>query len=146
MTIKEEYMDIFTVTQGYYLAHCISADYTLGAGLVKEIDLVYDMKKKLNHFYPSRNGSVTHVGDALLVDNVFNLVNKIHYYDTATYENLQDALDDMAYQVNEKFIKKLAIPCLGCGKDHLSWEIVKEMVIETFKGTDIEILICNIGD
>lgn len=33
MTIKEEYMDIFTVTQGYYLAHCISADYTLGAGL-----------------------------------------------------------------------------------------------------------------
>ena len=35
MTIREENRDLFTVPQGYYLAHCITADLSLGAGVVK---------------------------------------------------------------------------------------------------------------
>ena len=31
MTIREEQRDLFTVPQGYYLAHCISGDYALGS-------------------------------------------------------------------------------------------------------------------
>ena len=35
MTVKEVQQDLFTVPQWYYLAHCISGDYALGAGIAK---------------------------------------------------------------------------------------------------------------
>ena len=51
MTIREEQRDLFTVPQGYYLAHCISGDYALGAGIAKQFVEVYNMKNKLFHIY-----------------------------------------------------------------------------------------------
>lgn len=36
MTYREEVRDLFTVPQGYYLAHCISGDYALGACIAKQ--------------------------------------------------------------------------------------------------------------
>ena len=38
MTIKEEKRDLFTMPEDYALAHCISADFALGAGIAKEFD------------------------------------------------------------------------------------------------------------
>ena len=42
MNITFENRDLFTVPQGYYLAHCISADFALGAGIAKKFDEVYN--------------------------------------------------------------------------------------------------------
>lgn len=144
MTIHEEKQDLLLVPQGYYLAHCISGDYTLGAGLAKKIDEVYDMKKKLKSIYPSHRYQASRVGDAILVDNVFNLVDKEHYYDTADYEDLFDAILDMASQIDTKMVRKLAIPHLGCGKDHLDWAKVKLLIEKAFSDMDIDILVCTI--
>ena len=36
MTIREEYRDLFTVPTDYVLVHCISADFTMGAGIARE--------------------------------------------------------------------------------------------------------------
>ena len=47
MTITIAKKDLFTVPQGYYLAHCISADFALGAGIAKVFDEVYNMRFKL---------------------------------------------------------------------------------------------------
>jgi len=41
-------------------------------------------------------------------------------------------------------IKYLAIPKIGCGFDRLSWGKVREILNKTFKGTDIEILVCSL--
>lgn len=35
MTIKEEKRDLFTMPSDYALAHCISADFKLGAGIAR---------------------------------------------------------------------------------------------------------------
>ena len=51
MTIREENRDLFTVPQGYYLAHCITADFSLGAGVAKKMDKIYNMRKKLFEFF-----------------------------------------------------------------------------------------------
>ena len=51
MTITIENRDLFTVPQGYYLAHCISADFALGAGIAKTFDAVYNMRFKLFRDY-----------------------------------------------------------------------------------------------
>jgi len=44
MTITEINGNLFEVPQGYYLAHCISGDYALGAGIAKTFNEIYNMR------------------------------------------------------------------------------------------------------
>jgi hypothetical protein len=47
MIYKEEIRDLFSVSEDYYLAHCISADFALGAGIAVEFVKRFNMRKKL---------------------------------------------------------------------------------------------------
>lgn len=47
MKYREENKDLFTVPEDYYLAHCISADFGMGKGIVVEFNKRFDMKRKL---------------------------------------------------------------------------------------------------
>ena len=47
MTYRKENKDLFTVPEDYYLAHCISADFGMGKGIVVEFNKRFDMKQKL---------------------------------------------------------------------------------------------------
>ena len=47
MTYREEIRDLFAVPEDYYLAHCISADFGMGRGIVVEFNKRFDMKKKI---------------------------------------------------------------------------------------------------
>ena len=144
MVIKEEVMDLFTVPQGYYLAHCISGDYALGAGIAKQFVENYNMRFKLHKIFPIPDGEkFANVGQALLVDNVFNLVTKARVFHKPTYESLYDTLLDMRVQCENLDISRLAIPLLGCGLDRLNWEQVKDIIEDVFDSTDIEILVCK---
>ena len=141
MIIKEEKRDLFTVPPYYYLAHCISADFALGAGIAKQFTELYNMREKLHsqHFT-----GVERIGEALLIDNVFNLVTKEKAYQKPTLESLEETLIDMREQMEELLVDKLAIPQLGCGLDRLDWSEVKTLIECVFEDTDIEILICYI--
>ena len=145
MIINEITQDLFQVPQGYYLAHCISGDYALGAGIAKKFNEVYNMRSKLNRDYaiPSEKKSA-YVGRALLVDNVFNLVTKERYFHKPTYDELYNALVDMQEQCQDFGIEKLAMPLIGCGLDRLEWGKVKDIIEDVFTQTDIEILVCKL--
>lgn len=144
MVIKEEIMDLFTVPQGYYLAHCISGDYALGAGIAKQFVENYNMRFKLHKNYPIPDGEkFANVGQALLVDNVFNLVTKARVFHKPTYESLYDTLLDMRVQCENLDVSRLAVPLLGCGLDRLNWEQVKDVIEDVFDSSDIEILVCK---
>lgn len=141
MTITTEKRDLFTMPQGYYLAHCISSDFALGAGIAKTFDSVYNMRFKLFKNYPDYkyNG-----GDALLIVNVFNLVTKDKYWHKPTYDSLREALEMTKEQMNFVGATKLAMPKIGCGLDKLSWNQVYDIICEVFEDTDIEIVICEL--
>ena len=146
MTIKEECGNMFTVPQGYYLAHCISGDYSLGAGIAKQFDDVYNMRFKLHKQYPIPYGKkCANTGMALLVDNVFNLVTKDRTFQKPTYETLSDALEDMKVQCEAFDITKIAMPHIGCGLDGLDWYYVRNLIEEVFGDTNIDILICDVA-
>lgn len=136
--IHEERMDLFSVPNDYYIAHSISGDYSLGAGVAKRISKKYVMSYKLQLFYPNKRNK----NCALLIDNVFNLVTKKTLFDKPTYESLKTALLDMKKQCIKHNIKKIAMPHISCGMDGLSWKRVKPLIEEVFNDTDIEILIC----
>jgi O-acetyl-ADP-ribose deacetylase (regulator of RNase III) len=141
MTIKIIKKDLFTIEDNYYLAHCISADFALGAGIAKTFNSKYDMRFKLFNNYPNY---VYRGGDALLVDNVFNLVTKAKCFQKPTYESLTEALEMMRDKITLLKITNLAMPMIGCGLDRLQWSRVKNIIESVFIDTDINILICTI--
>lgn len=141
MNINIEKRDLFTMPQGYYLAHCISADFALGAGIAKAFDSVYNMKFKL---YRNYDNYEYHGGDALPVDNVFNLVTKQKCWHKPTYESLRESLEMMREQLEFLDATKLAMPKIASGLDRLDWNRVYDIICEVFEDMDIEIVICEL--
>lgn len=141
MIIINEKRDLFTMPHGYYFAHCISSDFALGAGIAKTFDNEYNMRFKLFKQYPNY---AYYGGDALLIDNVFNLVTKAKYWHKPTYESVREALESMRDQLEEIGGTKLAMPHIASGLDRLEWEKVYEIICEVFNDVNIEIVICEI--
>lgn len=149
--IIEEVRDLMTVPQGYYLAHCISADCSLGGGIAKTIDEIFNMRYYLLATFgeESKHKNLTLMnefdevgGEAVLCGNVFNLVTKKNVYDKPTYKNLTESLLDMRQIMCDFGIKKIAMPQIGCGLDMLDWGIVTDIINEVFTNVDCTILIC----
>lgn len=144
MKYTEVIGDLFTAPENYMLAHCISADFGMGAGIVVQFNKRYDMKNVLMKKYPNfleqfkASGSK---GAVIIEGRVFNLITKKRVWEKPTYESMQEALGAMKYVMVNCKLTHLAMPLIGCGIDGLSWDRVSEMVKETFKDTDIEIIV-----
>lgn len=144
---REEIKDLFTTTNDYYFAHCISADFAMGKGIAIEFNKRFNMKNKLKSKYPDfleyyKNNSLS--GTCILEDRVFNLITKERYFHKPTYESMQESLNIMKSLCIKNNIKKVAMPTIGCGLDRLNWDTVSSMLIDIFKDTNIEILVCKV--
>ena len=125
-----------------YLAHCISADFALGAGIALQINNVYDTRNILHKKYPNYISTYNN-GDCLIAGNVLNLVTKRNYYDKPTYESLRSSLMKMKDIVLSNNIKTICMPRIGCGLDKLKWHKVSLIIQEIFSDTNVNIFICN---
>jgi hypothetical protein len=146
MIYREEIMDLFSVPDEYYLAHCISADFGMGKGIVVEFNNRFDMKNILQIKYPDFINQWTHnrwFYQCILEGRVFNLITKERYFHKPTYDSLYGSLLLMRQLAIQHGIKKIAMPTIGCGLDRLNWEVVKHYIKQAFSNTDIEILVCR---
>lgn len=144
MYYHEEKRNLLSLPQGWAIAHCISADFSLGAGVAKQIDDVFNMKEMLNLHWGAISGYEDQwdVPCCLPCLNVFNLVTKEKHWHKPTLDSLRSALEELYDFVVELGIKKLAMPKIGCGLDRLDWEDVSPMIQEIFQDCDVEIMIC----
>lgn len=146
MIYREENMDLFSVSDDYYLAHCISADFDMGRGIVVEFNRRFDMKRKLQSKYPNYLSQYTHKrigGDCILEGKVFNLITKERYFHKPTIITMRLALEKMKQICLENNIKKIAMPVIGCGLDRLNWNDVSEQIKSVFTDMHVEILVCK---
>lgn len=139
LTIVER--DLFTMEKEYVLAHCVSNDCKLGAGIALEfrrrIPEMPDILKRMN---PS-------IGDAIRYHTkggriVINLFTKERYFDKPTLESLATTLYVLRRTMREQGYKKLAIPQIGCGLDKLNWEDVEALIHYIFKEEEMDIVVC----
>lgn len=153
MTIKEEKRDLFTMPKDYVLAHCISADFALGAGIAKKFDDLFDARQKLFNVFPKswtprwdktqerfRGGVVVLFSDYTF----FNLITKRNYWDKPTLKTIENSLIWMKERCEDMGVTKLAMPKIGCGLDKQKWSDVKLLIKKIFADTDIEIVICSL--
>ena len=147
MIMHEEVKDLFTVDDSYWLVHCISADFALGAGIAKEFDRRFNTKAELLSRFPHgveaimrNNGTI---GECIPTShNVLNLVTKFRYFDKPTYQSMREALIMMEQSIDGYNIKKIAMPTIGCGLDRLNWNTVRKLIESLYKYKDIEFLVC----
>ena len=136
MNINVIEKDLFTVDDSYYLAHCISADYVLGAGIAVQFNRRFNMRRRLKQVgtgvWP----------DCILVGRVFNLVTKERAFHKPTYDSLKESLEIMRLLAVKNHASKIAMPLIGCGLDQLEWGKVLQILKDVFWYTDIEILVC----
>lgn len=141
MRLEEQTKDLFEMPEEYYLAHCISSDFALGAGIAKEFNRRFNMRNILKSKHTTGNKNYR----AILEGRTFNLVTKDKYYNKPTYQSLEKALYSMKEQCIEYNINKIAMPRIGCGLDRLEWGKVKNIIEEIFKDIDnMEIVVCNL--
>lgn len=138
MELKEIKKDLFMVDDSYYLAHCISSDCAMGAGIAVEFEKRFKLRNKL-----LKNSNVVRkFPTCILEDKVLNLITKEKYWHKPTYDSLLGALGVMRSIAIDNSIRYIAMPTIGAGLDRLNWNNVKEIIRKVFKDTDIEILIC----
>lgn len=148
MIYIEEKADLFKYyDKGYYLVHCISADFKLGAGIAKEFERRFHLRDDLlcalgSKWYEDYEDGFP--GDALLHSKkrVIDLVTKTRYWHKPTMYSIKHALEKMKKGCLKNNIKKIAMPKIGCGLDKLKWEEVSTLIKKIFEDTQIEIVVC----
>lgn len=114
----------------------------MGAGIAVDFNKKFKLESQFKSI--EQSGTSIKVGDSWLIGRVFNLITKSKYYGKPTYQTLLMTLNDMKETCELEDIKYLAMPKIGCGLDRLSWGKVREMLNDTFKDTDIEIVVCSL--
>lgn len=144
MLFKEIQGDLFQASKEYALAHCISSDCAMGAGIAKQFVSRYPGIKDYCQNQPIRGiGSVIKY-QAPDGRTIFNLITKEKFFHKPTYDTLMMALFTLRSQMLQDNLKKLAIPRLGCGLDKLDWNKVKYLIQYIFQNTDIEIVVYHL--
>lgn len=134
-------MDLFD-NQDWYLAHCISSDCALGAGIAVEFEKRFELKKVLLKLPMEERKHPT----CILVGKVFNLITKERYFHKPTYETMALALRKMRALAEANNVARIAMPRIGSGLDKLVWEKVFLLIKTEFKDSDIQVRVCVVGD
>ena len=144
MVYNEKIMDLFSVPDEYYLAHCISADFALGKGIAKEFDRRFGVRQTLKRDFSKFFADDYQDGACIRTGRVLNLVTKEKYYQKPTYKSLEQSLQATKNICLHRKVQKIAMPMIGCGLDKLEWDRVSQIIKNIFGDTDMEILVCKI--
>lgn len=127
-SFREEKGDLFALDNTWSLAHCVGADFQMGAGIATEFKKRFG---SVDELLKQKKG----VGEVatLQVDgrSIFYLVTKESSSKSKpTYESIEKAVQEMFAIASKHGISKLAMPRIGCGLDRLQWTVVKEIVLK----------------
>lgn len=118
------------------LAHCVSRDMKLGAGIAKIFRDKFGRIQELS----DQKANIGEIA-ILKVESkfIYNLVTKARYFHKPTYENLRQSLQAMKEHAVKNQVKNIAMPKIGCGLDGLDWNTVSNLILNVFLDAPINI-------
>ena len=123
------------------LAHCVSRDLNMGAGIALQFKRRYGRVDELMKKTSRVPGGILHLYDDATEKHIFYLVTKDKYWQKPAYKDLNLALINLCYTMKELEVETLSIPLIGCGLDRLEWDTVKRMIWTAFKGSDLSVTV-----
>lgn len=140
MNYIEIKQDLFQMDHDYTLAHAVSKDCAMGAGIAKEF------RRRFPELPNAVREAKPNVGDAVMYQlgtyKVVNLITKEYYWQKPTYETFERSICSLKDVLRENNIQKLAIPKIGAGLDRLNWDKNRKIIQKVFEDTNIEIVVC----
>ena len=121
------------------IAHCISADFKLGAGTAPNI------KRRFSTQYPDKEAIASEVIWLQWIPEsqrfLYHLITKVRYFHKPTYNALRLSLEAMKCHAESNIILRISMPQIGCGLHKLDWSTVQTMIQEVFRPTNKEIIV-----
>ena len=119
------------------LAHFISADFKLGAGIARSIKRCFPAK------YPDKEAIASEVFWPQWIHEsqrfVHHIITKVRFFHEPTYKALRLALEAMKGHAESKNVLRNSMSQIGYGLDKLDWSKVQTLIQEAFLPTNIEI-------
>ena len=141
----EKVGDLFAEPGVTHLAHCISADCKMGAGIAKTFVARFgpsSFRQRVAAMAPVVGCVVTLPTES--GKTVYNLVTKENYYDKPVLPAVIEALMSMRSHARAKGVRRIAMPRIGCGLDGLRWTDVRQAIEYLFGQSGIQILIVDV--
>ncbi|WP_315794718.1 macro domain-containing protein [Paenibacillus sp. BIC5C1] len=140
MEFREIQQDLFAMEDYYTLAHCISADARMGAGIAVQ----FRQRFGLEVLQEQAQQEPLEIGQCYSVGRTLNLVTKAKFSNKPTYQSFTRAVESMRDICIRDGLNKLAMPQIGCGLDRLKWDKVRGIIQDAFAETDVEIVVCTL--
>lgn len=77
---------------------------------------------------------------------VINFPTKTVWFRKSSYQYIEDGLAALAKEIEQKNIKSIAIPPLGCGNGGLQWDKVKALIVKYLGNLDVDIRVYEPDD
>ncbi|XP_027026073.2 ADP-ribose glycohydrolase OARD1 [Tachysurus fulvidraco] len=133
--------DLFSCPSTDSLAHCISMDCKMGAGIAVRFKKRFKgVEELLAQQKQPGQCAVLKRGERF----VYYLITKEKYNDKPTNETLRQSLEAMKAHCLENGVTRLSIPRIGCGLDKLSWKNVSEIIEEVYQHTNVTITVYSL--
>ncbi|XP_012252869.2 uncharacterized protein LOC105684241 isoform X3 [Athalia rosae] len=139
--IKEIDDDLFSAPDHVCLVHCVAADFRMGSGISVMFRNKFQSVGKLLD-QRVKPGGVAHIQNKR---HIFYLVTKELSSEKPTKRTMKSSLDELYKKCRSFRITELAMPKIGCGRDGLIWDNVKEMLEQIFID-DFTITVYSIED
>ncbi|XP_026188014.1 ADP-ribose glycohydrolase OARD1 isoform X2 [Mastacembelus armatus] len=132
--------DLFSCPEDEALAHCISEDCRMGAGIAVQFKQKFRRVAELK-------GQKKKMGQCAVLDSDGRFV---YYLEKAsqkpTYHSLTLSLEDMKSHCVENGVTRISMPRIGCGLDRLKWARVSEILEQVFNNTNISITVYSLPE
>ncbi|XP_031701255.1 ADP-ribose glycohydrolase OARD1 [Anarrhichthys ocellatus] len=135
--------NLFSCPKDEALAHCISEDCRMGAGIAvafkekfKGVDELKEQKKLTGQCAVLRRDRRF----------IYYLITKKKARQKPTYDSLTQSLEDMKSHCVVNGVTRISMPRIGCGMDGLQWSEVSEILEQVFKRTNISVTVYSLPE
>ena len=134
--VKEKVGDPFKVSSSTALAHCVSKGIQMSDGIATKFQKEFGCIEKLRK-------QRAKVGEVAILEHgdrfIYNLITKEKRFGMSTMDSLRSSLRIMRNHMEEKGVKKVAMP--RCGFDNMDWVKVKVVLEEVFHGSAVKVIV-----